>query len=94
LDERAVRDAATRCAMVVTVEEHSRIGGLGSAVADVMAVAGITTPQLRLAFPDAFIGTYGSQDSVLQAAGLQPPQIAESVVKGLQLRAGRAVSLA
>lgn len=93
LDEGAVRDAATSAALVVTVEEHSRIGGLGSAVTDVLAEAGITTPQLRLAFPDAFVGTYGSQDSVLQAAGLQPPQIAQSAREALEKRPAQAGSL-
>ena len=80
--------------MTVTVEEHSRIGGLGSAVTDVLAEAGIQTPQLRLAFPDAFIGTYGSQDSVLQSVGLQPPQIAQSVLTALESRTKRSVGLA
>jgi transketolase len=79
LDDEAIRLAASGCELVVTLEEHSKIGGLGSAVSDVMAEAGITTPQIRLAFPDQFIGTYGSQDSVLQAAGLDAPQIAQRV---------------
>jgi transketolase len=86
LDEDAVRAAAADAALVITVEEHSRIGGLGSAVTDDLAEAGIRTPQLRLAFPDAFVGTYGSQDSVLQAAGLQPPQIAQSILDALETR--------
>jgi len=89
LDEQTVRDAASTCSLVVTVEEHSRIGGLGSAVTDVLADAGITTPQLRLAFPDQFVGTYGSQDSVLQSVGLQPPEIAKSILAGLETRASR-----
>jgi transketolase len=88
LDERAICEAASMCGLVVTVEEHSRIGGLGSAVADMLAETGIRTPQLRLAFPDAFIGTYGSQDSVLEAAGLQPPQIAQSIRETLQRNKG------
>ena len=87
LDEDAVRAAATACQLVVTIEEHSKIGGLGSAVTDVLAEAAITTPQLRLAFPDVFIGTYGSQDSTLQAAGLDAPQLAARVRDSL-LRVG------
>ncbi len=80
LDEQTVCEAATAHSLVVTVEEHSRIGGLGSAVADTLADAGIQTPLLCLAFPDEFIGTYGSQDSVLEELGLQPPQIAQRVL--------------
>lgn len=93
LDEPAICEAAAGCGLVVTVEEHSRIGGLGSAVADVLADAGIRTPQLRLAFPDVFIGTYGSQDTVLEAAGLQPPQIAQSIREAHERRDGRTVTL-
>ena len=63
--------------------------GLGSAITDVLAEASIMTPQLRLAFPDRFVGTYGSQDSVLQSVGLQPPEIAKSVLAKLEMRAGR-----
>jgi len=94
LDEPALCAAAARCGLVVTVEEHSRIGGLGSAVSDALADAGITTPQLRLAFPDAFVGTYGSQDSVLQAVGLQAPQIAQRVQEALDVRVTPPVGLA
>lgn len=84
LDEEAIRSAASDCELVVTAEEHSKVGGLGSAVSDALAEAGITTPQLRLAFPDEFIGSYGSQDSVLQAAGLDAPQMAQRVLQCLK----------
>lgn len=94
LDEEAIRTAASASRLVVTVEEHSRVGGLGSAVADVLADAGIHTPCLRLAFPDAFIGSYGSQDSVLEAAGLQPPELAKTIQQTFQERGEHAVALA
>lgn len=83
-DQAAVCEAASAANLVVTVEEHSHIGGLGSAVADTLAEHNIQTRQLRLAFPDAFIATYGSQDTTLEAAGLQPPQIAASVRAALE----------
>jgi transketolase len=86
IDEDAIQGLAADCRLVATVEEHSRIGGLGSAVADILADARIATPQIRLAFPDAFIGTFGSQDSTLEAHGLQPPQIAARVVDALDRR--------
>jgi len=92
IDARAIVDVAASVPLVVTVEEHSRIGGLGSAVNDVLAEQDIQTARLRLAFPDAFAGAYGSQDSTLQSFGLQPPEIAESVLKALSKleRSGRA----
>lgn len=95
IDEQAVRDAAAACPLVVTIEEHSRIGGLGGTVAELLADAGIRTPLLRLAFPDAFIGAYGSQDTTLEAAGLQPAQITQQVLQRLDSRRPqRALALA
>jgi transketolase len=82
-DDAAIREAAARVTLVVTVEEHTRIGGLGSAVADSLVEAAIPTRTLRLAFDDAFISSYGSQDSMLRDAGLQPPQIVERVQAAL-----------
>lgn len=84
LDEEAVRTVAADCRLVATVEEHSRIGGLGSAVTDILAEARIATPQVRLAFPDTFIGTFGSQDSTLEAHGLQPPQISTRIATAFE----------
>lgn len=86
LDVDVICTAASASPLVVTIEEHSRIGGLGSAVTDALADASIVTPQLRLAFPDAFVNTYGSQDSVLQSVGLQPPQIAQTILRALKAR--------
>jgi transketolase len=79
LDERALISAAEHAGLVVSVEEHSRIGGLGSAVAEVLLDAELATPLLRLAFPDRFIHSYGSQEFALGQAGLLPHQIAASV---------------
>lgn len=85
LDEAAICEAAARVPLVVTAEEHTRIGGLGSAVADALCDAGIQVPVARLGFPDAFISSYGSQDTMLSDAGLQPPQIVERVRSLLQI---------
>ena len=79
LDEDAVLAAARRSRVVVTLEEHTRIGGLGSAVAELLTDAGAATPLLRLGLPDAFSHTYGSQDAVLAEAGLTPAEIARAV---------------
>mgnify|MGYP001009152924 FL=1 len=71
LDTGAVLAAAGGARLVVTVEEHTRIGGLGSAVGDALldgAPAG--RPRLlRLALADAFPEGYGSQDHLLRQIG-------------------------
>lgn len=79
LDGDAVRAATAGARLVVTVEEHTRIGGLGSAVAEWLVDGGAHPPLLRLALPDAWPEGYGSQDHLLEQAGLQPTQIAARV---------------
>lgn len=80
LDDAAIRAHARKAGLVVTIEEHTVIGGLGSAVVDTLVEAGEALPPIRrLGIPDAFAPHYGGQDDLLTTYGLQPPQIAETV---------------
>jgi transketolase len=54
LDEEAVRKAVGETRRVITVEDHSIIGGLGSAVAEVIAGYGKGCAFKRLGVPDIF----------------------------------------
>ncbi|OAN45392.1 transketolase family protein [Magnetospirillum moscoviense] len=72
--------------LVVSVEEHSRIGGLGAAVLDALAASGPVPPTLRLALPDSFVHQYGSQDALLERFGLQPEGIAASITQAIRKR--------
>ena len=82
-DEEAVRQAAVETELLVSVEEHSIIGGLGGAVAEYlsgMALDGISTPPplLRLGTKDVF-GESGLADELLEKHRLTAPLIAEDV---------------
>lgn len=79
LDEPAILARAARVRLIVSVEEHSRIGGLGSAIAETLCDADVRTPLLRLGLPDRFMRDYGSQEHILRQAGLLPLQIAAAV---------------
>jgi transketolase len=82
LDVDAVHRVAAGVELLVTVEEHVVTGGLGSAVADTLLADGGAIPRiLRLSLPDEFPHHYGSQDDLLELAGLQPAAMAERVVK-------------
>ncbi|WP_044561925.1 transketolase family protein [Azospirillum sp. B4] len=85
LDRDAVLSAAVGTALLVSVEEHTLIGGLGSAVADLLADAGVLKPLLRLGLPDAYPTGYGSQEYLLGQAGLLPAQIAAQVQERLAI---------
>jgi len=77
-----VADLAGRMPLVVTVEEHSIIGGLGSAVAEVMAETAGRARLVRLGTLDVF-GESANADELLAKHGLTGPQIADRVQKEL-----------
>jgi transketolase len=79
LDDEALARGAASARLVVTLEEHTRIGGLGSAVLESLSDADISVPALRLALPDRFSRDYGSQEHVLAVAGLDDLGITASV---------------
>src|SRR6478736_1979890 len=81
LDEAAVLDFARDSELVVTVEEGIRIGGLGSAITDVIVehLGTAAPPVKRLGLPDEFPHNYGLQDELFDIYGLMPAQIAASV---------------
>lgn len=85
LDKEALCVHAASSSLVVTVEEHVLMGGLGSSVLECLADAGQRViPVKRLGIPDAFAHHYGSQDDLLHTYGLQPLQIAESIRQALK----------
>ena len=63
LDRERILRSARKTGAVVTVEEHSVIGGLGSAVAEVLAEAS-PVPMVRVGIKDQF-GTSGDPDGLL-----------------------------
>lgn len=69
--------------LIITVEEHSVIGGLGSAVAEYKA--GIKTPprQLTIGLPDAF-GKAGDYAYLLDKYGLTAKGITDKILKSYQ----------
>lgn len=82
LDEDAIREAAARVSAVVTVEEHTITGGLGSAVAEVLAEAGAGPRRFRrIGLPDAFPDQYGSQASLMARYGITVEHVASAVTE-------------
>jgi len=80
LDTEAVLAAARETGAIFTVEEHSVLGGLGSAVAEVLAETdGIKVPFKRLGVPPGFSPHIGSQEYMLERHGLTDEAIAKSV---------------
>jgi transketolase len=64
--------------LVVTAENHSKIGGLGSAVAEIMAESGCGVPLRRIAIQDRF-GEVGLPDYLQKTYGLTKDDIIQAV---------------
>jgi len=77
LDEELVVAAAKECGKVVTVEEHSVIGGLGSAVCDVLCEKA-PTPVLKIGVQDVF-GESGPAVKLLEKYKLDGQGVYEQV---------------
>ncbi len=79
LDSGLVADLARRTGRIVTLEEHSRMGGFGSAVLEAIAEHGIEGVRVRvLGIGDAFVD-HGSVEHYHEQFGLRPAQIAQTV---------------
>lgn len=79
IDAAAVREAAHRTGRVVTAEEHSIIGGLGTAVAEVLAEAG-QGRLARVGLRDTFCTEVGSYADLCEMNGLTAEGIERAVM--------------
>ena len=81
IDAECVKAYAEKCGNVVTVEEHSVIGGLGDAVADVL-MGHVACKFRKIGVNDQF-GQSGKAADVLREYGLTADQIAEKIKQTL-----------
>jgi len=84
LDEATVRQVGGAHRLVVTLEEHSIRGGLGSAVAEVLSEQFNAAPLLRVGLPAAFTSVVGSQSYLLQYYGLDQASVTERILSCLK----------
>jgi transketolase len=81
LDKDAILQQASRVSALAAIEEHSVIGGLGSAVAEVIAEAGWAGAKRfkRIGIPDVFADRYGSQALLLEYYAITTESIVTTV---------------
>ncbi|MGE5628085.1 MAG: transketolase family protein [Solirubrobacterales bacterium] len=84
LDTEAIAKAARETGVVITAEEHSIIGGLGSAVCEAVS-ENHPVPVIRVGIKDVF-GESGKPAELLKAYGLTAEDIVKAVKKGLELK--------
>lgn len=84
IDEDTIISAARETGVIVTAEEHSIIGGLGSAVAEVVT-GNCPVPVLRVGIKDVF-GESGKPAELLKAYGLTAEDIVKAVKHGISIK--------
>lgn len=80
LDTEGIADFAASCKSVVTLDNHNVIGGLGSAVAEMLAEKRIPVPFRRLGLMDRY-GMAASNAYIFRYFGLDPDQIAQAAME-------------
>ena len=78
LDRDAIIKAAASHSLLVTVEDHQRMGGAGSAVNELLHDEGIVVDVMNLGLPDHFIH-HGKRDVLLAEAGLDAAGIEQQI---------------
>jgi len=76
--------------VIVTVEDHALMGGYGSAVLELLSEKGVTTPVVRIGWPDQFIEHASTQDELRRKYGLT----VENTVAKVKAQFGETTTLA
>ena len=84
IDSEILINAAKETGAIVTVEEHNIIGGLGSAVSEVISEEK-PVPVIRVGVKDTF-GESGKPEELLKAYGLKDVNIVDAVKKAINLK--------
>lgn len=84
IDSELIVSAARETGVIVTAEEHSIIGGLGSAVSEVVT-SNYPVPVLRIGVKDVF-GESGTPAELLKAYGLTTEDIVKAVKCGINMK--------
>lgn len=84
LDKRAIIELSKQCKYIFTIEEHNIIGGLGSAVCEVISEIG-NSIVLRFGIRDHFC-EIGSQKYLFEIEGLTPEKIINKILNIIRNR--------
>ncbi|SFR03998.1 1-deoxy-D-xylulose-5-phosphate synthase [Lentzea waywayandensis] len=76
----AIADLARRHRLAITVEDNSRAGGVGSAIAQTLRDADVHTPLREFGIPRRFL-SHGSRAEVLAACGLTAQDVTSAVTE-------------
>ena len=78
IDREGLKKLFDRHRLIVTMEEHNIVGGMGSAVAEYKATLANTPRQMFIGFPDSFTKA-GTTQYIWEQFGITAPQVAERI---------------
>lgn len=81
IDEEGIRKLASIAKLLVTMEEHNVIGGLGSSVAEVMSEMNHHASLMRFGLRDTFTAEVGNQEYLRKYYHMSASDVVEDVVR-------------
>jgi 1-deoxy-D-xylulose-5-phosphate synthase len=91
IDEALLHEVFSRYTKIITVEDGTILGGMGSAVLEFMADNGYQAQVKRLGIPDEFI-EHGEQKELYEECGFSPEEIAAATAELLSTKSKSKVS--
>ncbi len=79
IDKETLSELFASHKLIVSMEEHNIIGGMGSAIAEYKATLANTPRQMFIGFPDSFTEA-GTTQYIWSKFGITAPQVAEKVI--------------
>ncbi|SDI34796.1 transketolase subunit B [Alteribacillus persepolensis] len=83
IDSEGIMEMASRSKALITLDNHNVIGGLGSAVGEVLLENQISLPFYKIGIQDKF-GKAANEPYLAQLFGLEPSQIAQTAIAFLE----------
>ncbi len=84
IDEVTINGLGDKSKLMVTIEEHNIIGGLGGAVSEVLAAKGNHAPLLRIGLNDEYTSEVGEQNYLREYYGLSANRVFDKIMKVLR----------
>ncbi|HEB72456.1 MAG TPA: transketolase [Nitrospirae bacterium] len=90
LDTKAIIERLAEVPALITVEEGTVIGGLGSSVAEIVAEADFGQPKKfkRIGVPDTFSDNFGSQKELMEGFGITAANVAQTALELIDVKSG------
>lgn len=84
VDKECIEELISRNIPIFTVEEHSKNGGLGTAIGNILQEKNATNYFVKLGFPDTFAPVTGTREYLNHLYGISPEGIAKCVEEILE----------